>query len=395
MVHIVGAGPGAEDLITVRGLKFLKQADIVIYAGSLVNPGLLKETKQGAVIYDSAKMTLEQVMEVIEQAWKEQKEVVRLHTGDPCIYGAIREQMDAMDKFGIKYDICPGVSSFCGTAAALQMEYTLPGISQSVIITRMAGRTPVPERESIRQFASHQATMVVFLSTGMLKELSEELMAELNCETAFTIPIFGGIPVAESVVVTWIIMAVLIVAAFFLGRNLKVENVGKRQLVVETVIGGLHNFFYDMLGEAGKRYIPYMMTVGIYIAISNMIGLFGLKSPTKDVGVTGALALMSIILVEYAGIHQKGVKGFLKSFAEPIIIMLPMNILEVFIRPLSLCMRLFGNILGAFVIMELIKIVAPVLVPVPLSLYFDLFDGFIQAYVFVFLTSLFIKESIE
>ena len=223
--------------------------------------------------------------------------------------------------------------------------------------------------------------------------LSEELMAELNCETAFTIPIFGGIPVAESVVVTWIIMAVLIVAAFFLGRNLKVENVGKRQLVVETVIGGLHNFFYDMLGEKGKRYIPYMMTVGIYIAISNMIGLFGLKSPTKDVGVTGALALMSIILVEYAGIHQKG--GFLKSFAEPIIIMLPMNILEVFIRPLSLCMRLFGNILGAFVIMELIKIVAPVLVPVPLSLYFDLFDGFIQAYVFVFLTSLFIKESIE
>lgn len=225
--------------------------------------------------------------------------------------------------------------------------------------------------------------------------LSEELMAELNCETAFTIPIFGGVPVAESVVVTWIIMAVLIVAAFFLGRNLKVENVGKRQLVVETVIGGLHNFFYDMLGEAGKRYIPYMMTVGIYIAISNMIGLFGLKSPTKDVGVTGALALMSIILVEYAGIYQKGVKGFLKSFAEPIIIMLPMNILEVFIRPLSLCMRLFGNILGAFVIMELIKIVAPVLVPVPLSLYFDLFDGFIQAYVFVFLTSLFIKESIE
>lgn len=112
--------------------------------------------------------------------------------------------------------------------------------------------------------------------------LSEELMAELNCETAFKIPIFGGIPVAESVVVTWIIMAVLIVAAFFLGRNLKVENVGKRQLVVETVIGGLHNFFYDMLGEKGKRYIPYMMTVGIYIAISNMIGLFGLKSPTKE-----------------------------------------------------------------------------------------------------------------
>ncbi len=225
--------------------------------------------------------------------------------------------------------------------------------------------------------------------------LSEQLMEELNCETAFTIPVFGGIPVAESVVVTWVIMAVLIVAAIFLGRNLKVENPGKRQIAVETVIGGLHDFFYDLLGEDGKRYIPYLMSVGMYILVSNMIGLFGLKSPTKDVGVTGALALMSIVLIEYSGIHKKGGKGFLKSFAEPIPIMLPMNILEVFIRPLSLCMRLFGNILGAFVIMELLKIVAPVLVPIPFSLYFDLFDGFIQAYVFVFLTSLFIKETIE
>ena len=225
--------------------------------------------------------------------------------------------------------------------------------------------------------------------------LSEQLMEELNCETAFTIPVFGGIPVAESVVVTWVIMAVLIVAAIFFGRNLKVENPGKRQIAVETVIGGLHDFFYDLLGEDGKRYIPYLMSVGMYILVSNMIGLFGLKSPTKDVGVTGALALMSIVLIEYSGIHKKGGKGFLKSFAEPIPIMLPMNILEVFIRPLSLCMRLFGNILGAFVIMELLKIVAPLLVPIPFSLYFDLFDGFIQAYVFVFLTSLFIKETIE
>ena len=126
------------------------------------------------------------------------------------------------------------------------------------------------------------------------EELSKALMEELNCETAFTIPVFGGIPVAESVVVTWVIMAVLLVAAFFLGRNLRVENAGKRQLAVETVVGGLHNFFYDLLGEEGKRYIPYLMTVGIYIAVANMIGLFGLKSPTKDVGVTGALALMSI-----------------------------------------------------------------------------------------------------
>ncbi len=220
-------------------------------------------------------------------------------------------------------------------------------------------------------------------------------MEELNCETAFTIPILGGIPVAESVVVTWFIMAVLVIASILLVRNLQVEQVGKKQLALETVIGSLHQFFYDLLGEEGKRYIPYLMTVGLYIAFSNMIGLLGMKSPTKDVGVTGALALMSIILIEYSGVHKKGAKGFLKSFAEPIPIMLPMNILEIFIRPLSLCMRLFGNILGAFVIMELIKIVAPLLVPIPFSFYFDLFDGFIQAYVFVFLTSLFIKESIE
>ena len=220
-------------------------------------------------------------------------------------------------------------------------------------------------------------------------------MEELNCETAFTIPVFGGIPVAESVVVTWIIMAVLLLGSIILVRNLKVENVGKKQVVLETVVGGLYNFFYDLLGEDGKGYIPYLMTVGLYIGVANMIGLFGLKSPTKDVGVTGALALMSIVLIEFSGVHKKGVKGFLKSLAEPTPLMLPMNILEIFIRPLSLCMRLFGNILGAFVIMELIKIVAPLLVPVPLSLYFDLFDGFIQAYVFVFLTSLFIKETIE
>lgn len=220
-------------------------------------------------------------------------------------------------------------------------------------------------------------------------------MEELNCETAFTIPVFGGIPVAESVVVTWVIMAILVIGSMILVRGLRVENVSKKQLALEAVIGTLYDFFYDLLGEKGKRYIPYLMTVGLYIAFSNMIGLLGMKSPTKDVGVTGALALMSIVLIEYSGVHAKGPKKFLKSFAEPIPIMLPMNILEMFIRPLSLCMRLFGNILGAFVIMELIKYVAPLLVPIPFSMYFDIFDGLIQAYVFVFLTSLFIKETIE
>ena len=161
MVHFVGAGPGAPDLITVRGKKYLEEADIVIYAGSLVNPELLTYTKKGCQIYNSAKMTLEEVIEVVEKAEAEGKTTVRLHTGDPCIYGAIREQMDILDEKKIAYDYCPGVSAFCGAASALNLEYTLPDISQSVIITRMEGRTPVPSKESIQSFAAHQATMVV------------------------------------------------------------------------------------------------------------------------------------------------------------------------------------------------------------------------------------------
>ncbi len=176
MITFVGAGPGAEDLITVRGQRLLEHADIVIYAGSLVNPGLLSLCREDCEIYNSAKMTLEEVMDVMIQGQEAGKEIVRLHTGDPCVYGAVREQMDELEKRGIPYEYCPGVSSFCGAAAALKAEYTLPGISQSVVITRMAGRTPVPERESIRSFAAHQATMVLFLSTGMLGKLSEELI---------------------------------------------------------------------------------------------------------------------------------------------------------------------------------------------------------------------------
>lgn len=177
MIKFVGAGSGAEDLITVRGQRYLQEADVIVYAGSLVNPGLLKGKKEACEVYNSAVMTLEEVLEVMLRADREGKQVVRLHTGDPCLYGAIREQMDALDAEGIAYEYCPGVSSFCGAAAALNAEYTLPGISQSVVITRMAGRTPVPERESIRSFASHQATMVIFLSTGMLPALQEELLA--------------------------------------------------------------------------------------------------------------------------------------------------------------------------------------------------------------------------
>lgn len=176
MIHFVGAGSGAADLITVRGRNYLETADVVIYAGSLVNPQLLDYTKEGCSIYNSAKMTLEEVLEVMVQAEQAGKTTVRLHTGDPCIYGAIREQMDVLDEKGIAYDYCPGVSAFCGAASALNLEYTLPEVSQSVIITRMEGRTPVPSRESIQSFAAHHATMVVFLSTGMLEELSRRLI---------------------------------------------------------------------------------------------------------------------------------------------------------------------------------------------------------------------------
>lgn len=176
MVHFVGAGPGAPDLITVRGKQLLEEADVIIYAGSLVNPKLLEYTKDVCTIHNSANMTLEEVIQVIEKAEEEGKTTVRLHTGDPCIYGAIREQMDILDEKGISYDYCPGVSSFCGAAGALNLEYTLPDISQSVIITRMEGRTPVPQKESIQSFAAHNATMVIFLSTGMLEELSRRLI---------------------------------------------------------------------------------------------------------------------------------------------------------------------------------------------------------------------------
>lgn len=177
MIHFVGAGPGAVDLITVRGQKLLKEADVIIYAGSLVNPQLLQERKANCEVYDSAYMTLEEVIAVMEQAECQGKETVRLHTGDPSIYGAIREQMDLLEQKGITYESCPGVSSFCGAAAALNLEYTLPGISQSVILTRMEGATKVPEGEQIEKLAAHHTTMVLFLSTGMLSQLAEKLIA--------------------------------------------------------------------------------------------------------------------------------------------------------------------------------------------------------------------------
>ena len=177
MVHFVGAGSGAVDLITVRGARLLGEADVVIYAGSLVNPELLKSCKPECEIHNSATMTLEEVIDVIKAAEASGKTTVRLHTGDSSIYGAIREQFDELIKLGIEYDVCPGVSSFCGAASSLKTEYTLPNVSQTVIITRTAGRTPVPKRESIRALASHLSTMVLFLSTSLTEVLQAELKA--------------------------------------------------------------------------------------------------------------------------------------------------------------------------------------------------------------------------
>ena len=228
-----------------------------------------------------------------------------------------------------------------------------------------------------------------------MEDIASDLLKELNCDTAFTIPVFGGIEVAESVVVTWIIMAVMVIFAIVMTRKLRIQNPGKRQVIIESIVTGLQNMVKGFIGEKGTRYVPYLATVIIYIGISNIIGLFGMKPPTKDMNVTAALAAMSIVLIEYSGIHAKGVKRWAKGFAQPVAIVAPLNVLEILIRPLSLCMRLFGNVLGAFVIMELLKMLIPVVLPVPFSLYFDIFDGLIQAYVFVFLTSLFIKEAVE
>ena len=227
------------------------------------------------------------------------------------------------------------------------------------------------------------------------ESLTKNLLEELNVETVFTIPVFGGIDVSESVVVTWIIMAVVILLSIIFVRNLRVENPGKKQLVLESAIGWIQDFFVDVMGKENKRYVPYLITVILYLGISNIIGLFGFKPPTKDLNVTAALAIMSMFLIEYSGIHRNGLKHWVKQFAEPVPVVAPILILEIIIRPLSLCMRLFGNVLGAFVIMELLKLVAPVLIPIPFSFYFDIFDGFLQAYVFVFLTALFMNEEQE
>ena len=225
--------------------------------------------------------------------------------------------------------------------------------------------------------------------------LSEFLMEELEAATAFTIPIFGGIEVAESTVISWVIMAIIMILTLVLTRNMKVENPGKLQVGVEYVVESLQNIVRGIVGHEGERYVPYLATVLVFLGISNVFAVTGMKPPTKDLNVSAAVALMSIVLVQIASIRQNRIKGWLKGFTKPIAVVTPINIMELAIRPLSLCMRLFGNVLGAFVVMKLLEHLVPVILPAVFSLYFDFFDGLIQAYVFVFLTGLFIKEAIE
>lgn len=244
MINFVGAGSGAADLITVRGKKLLEEADVIIYAGSLVNKELLDYAKEGCEIYNSAYMTLEEVTEKMIDAEKKGLKTVRLHTGDPCLYGAIREQMDILDENKIEYAVCPGVSSFCGAAAALNLEYTLPNVSQSVIITRMAGRTPVPEKESIESFASHNATMVIFLSTSMLEELSKRLVS-------------GGYkketPTAIVYKATWSDEKKIICTVETLAEKAKENEITKTALII---VGNVLEGEY----ERSKLYDPYFTT---------------------------------------------------------------------------------------------------------------------------------------
>ena len=221
------------------------------------------------------------------------------------------------------------------------------------------------------------------------------LVSELGNETAFTIPVLGGIPVSESVVVSWIVMAVLALAALLLTRKLSVRDPGKVQIALESAVQFLNGFVKENIGSHWRPFAPWLGTVVLYIGLSNIVGIFGLTPPTKDIGVTAALAVMSMLLIYGAQFRYNGLLGGLKKFAEPMPLLIPINLMEIVIRPLALCMRLFGNVLGAFIIMEMIKLLVPAVVPAVLSIYFDLFDGLIQMVVFVFLTTLFTGEGIK
>ena len=225
-------------------------------------------------------------------------------------------------------------------------------------------------------------------------EIKAELNAELQTHIAFEIPLFGGIPVPESAVVSWAIIVVLTLLAIWLTHGLR-KRPGRKQIAAEMLVGFINNFCKENLGKHWRTFAPYLGTVAVYLVVSNTCGLFGFTPPTKDLNVAAALAIMSGVLIYAAQFKYHGFRGGMKKFASPSVMIAPLNVMEIGIRPLSLCFRLFGNILGAYIIMELIKIVCPLVLPIPFSLYFDIFDGILQAVVFVFLTTLFLSESLE
>lgn len=228
-----------------------------------------------------------------------------------------------------------------------------------------------------------------------MEEIKAELNAQLQNKIAFDIPLFGGIPVPQSTVITWVIIAILTVLAIWLTHGLN-RKPGRRQIVAEIFVGFINGFCKNTLGEKYWRtFAPYLGTIGLYLGLANISGLFGVTPPTKDLNVTAGLAIMSAILIYGAQFRYHGLGGGLKKFGQPVAIVAPLNVMEIGIRPLSLCMRLFGNIFAGFVIMELLKMLMPVILPIPFSLYFDVFDGMLQAIVFVFLTTLFLSESLE
>jgi F-type H+-transporting ATPase subunit a len=236
-----------------------------------------------------------------------------------------------------------------------------------------------------------------FAPIAMKVDLQEELTEQLNIDEVFSFKIGSAtITFDECTVVSWIIIAVLTIIAILLTRNLKVEGeISKRQALLELVYEKAESFFKGIMGPKVEKYIPWLMSMALFIGASNIIGLFGFKPPTKSVQVTAAMAITSIVLIEYTSLKDKGFFGRIKAFSKPTAIITPINIMEVFTKPLSLCMRLFGNVIAAFTIMEMIKAVVPVVVPVVLSLYFDIFDGLLQAYIFVFLTALYLQEAVE
>ena len=228
-----------------------------------------------------------------------------------------------------------------------------------------------------------------------MEQIKEELTAQLENPIAFTIPILDGIPVSQSVVVSWILMAALALAAFLMTRRLRLEKPGRVQLILEWFVDLINGMCKSNIGKHGRSFAPWLGTVALYIALANLCGIFGLVPPTKNLNVTLAVALTSMALIYGAAFRFKGLKGGFHQFLEPVPVLLPINLMEIVIRPLSLCMRLFGNVLAAFVVMELIKLLIPAVLPAILSIYFDLFDGLIQTVVFVFLTALFIGVALE